>query len=274
MAEEECNRWIENRICKNIPTAICRFGAVELNMLRKIEYCKIFAKKPKNYEEVAEQIKICAGFFKNDEESLNEFHRLMVALLPETDLLGEWNLPMEEYFINKYMLDTKLTRLGYLDSWGRDQCWTRALKGKRVVVIHPFADTIVKQYANREKIWKNGDILPEFELRVVKAVQTIAGEKDERFVTWFDALEYMYNETVREEFDVALIGCGAYGMPLALKLKRNGNIAIHIGGGLQLLFGIKGKRWENCSFYNEFWVFPNEEETPQYANRVENGCYL
>ena len=42
------------------------------------------------------------------------------------------------------------------------------------------------------------------------------------------------------DFDVALIGCGAYGFPLAAKLKTAGKQAIHLGGVLQALFGIKG----------------------------------
>ena len=49
---------------------------------------------------------------------------------------------------------------------------------------------------------------------------------------------------MEEIFDVAIIGCGAYGMPLAAMLKQAGKQAIHLGGATQLLFGIKGKRWE------------------------------
>jgi len=54
-------------------------------------------------------------------------------------------------------------------------------------------------------------------LLTLKAVQTIANTKDDRFDTWFDALDYMYNEALKLDFDVALIGCGAYGYPLAAK---------------------------------------------------------
>ena len=61
-----------------------------------------------------------------------------------------------------------------------------ALKGKRVLVIHPFDDTIQKQYLRRETLFDDPNILPEFELHTIKAVQTIVGTKDERFETWFD----------------------------------------------------------------------------------------
>lgn len=82
-----------------------------------------------------------------------------------------------------------------------------------------------------------------------KSVQTMCFNKDERFSDWFEALDFMYHEAMAKDFDVAIIGCGAYGFPLAAKLKRAGKIAIHLGGVTQLLFGIKGRRWENAQKY-------------------------
>ena len=78
---------------------------------------------------------------------------------------------------------------------------------------------------------------------------------------------------------VALIGAGAYGLPLAAHVKKLGKKAIHVGGGLQLLFGIKGSRWENDPGYglgeilNEHWVKPLPEECPSHAKSIEGGCY-
>ena len=48
-----------------------------------------------------------------------------------------------------------------------------------------------------------------------------------------------------------------------------------IGGALQLLFGIKGRRWDRefSSIYNDAWVRPEENEKPRNANSVEGGCY-
>ena len=87
----------------------------------------------------------------------------------------------------------------------------------------------------------------------------------------------MYDECTKKEFDVAIIGCGAYGMPLASLLKRYGKIAIHLGGATQILFGIKGRRWDNNTsislLFNDYWVRPMASETPHDAFEVENGCY-
>jgi len=158
-----------------------------------------------------------------------------------------------------------------------DNPWSKALKEKKVLVIHPFAETIEKQFKNRERLFENREVLPEFKLQTIKAVQTIAGTKDTRFKDWFEALEYMYDEAMKRDFDIALIGCGAYGFPLAAKIKKAGKQAIHMGGSLQILFGIKGKRWDNHEIigrmYNEAWVRPGEKDIPQKKEIVEGGCY-
>ena len=116
-------------------------------------------------------------------------------------------------------------------------------------------------------------ILPEFaSLQVIPAVQTIAGNT-EGHETWFDALKQMESEIDKADFDVALIECGAYGYPLAAYCKSIGKQGIHIGGSLQLYFGIKGKRWDRFGFYNEFWVSPGDSERPANLLKVEDGCY-
>ena len=120
--------------------------------------------------------------------------------------------------------------------------------------------------------------MPQFaSLKIIKAVQSIGGESN-GFDTWFDALHYMEQKIDECDYDVALIGCGAYGMPLAAHCKRQGKKAVHLGGVLQMLFGILGIRWETeqdiyLKFANEYWVHPLENERPHNAEQVENACY-
>ena len=163
------------------------------------------------------------------------------------------------------------------DFWLLETPFTLSLKNKKVLVIHPFAKTIQDQYKKRELLFENPNVLPEFELKTLKAVQTIAGERDERFNDWFEALDYMCDEALKVDFEVAIIGCGAYGFPLAAKLKQAGKIAIHMGGVTQMLFGIKGGRWdiypEASKLYNKHWVRPSAQEVPKNAKIVEDSCY-
>ena len=64
------------------------------------------------------------------------------------------------------------------------------------------------------------------------------------------------------EFDVLIVGAGAYGLPLAAEAKRMGKVGIHIGGAIQILFGILGHRWETehveqfGPLFNDHWVRP------------------
>ena len=192
------------------------------------------------------------------------------------DLLGVWNNKQEDLVVKEYMTSSELCELRGLEPYYYDDAWSKVLAGKKVLVIHPFSNSIEHQYKRREKIYPTG-ILPDFTLITQRAIQTAAGEKDSRFKDWFDALEYMYSEAIKIDFDVAIIGCGAYGLPLAVKLKRAGKKAIHMGGATQILFGIKGKRWDNhpiiSNLYNDSWIRPLDDECPQGSKNVENGCY-
>lgn len=96
-----------------------------------------------------------------------------------------------------------LTYLHYIDPFRcPEHPWTEALEGKRVLVIHPQAELIRSQYEKRERLFPGTKILPEFTLIVQKAVQTNAGEVDERYANWFEALEDMYEKAMQEEFDL------------------------------------------------------------------------
>lgn len=108
------------------------------------------------------------------------------------------------------------------------------------------------------------------------------GGNNNNFKDWFEALDWMKAEMNKTDYDICLIGCGAYGFPLAAHAKRQGKKAIHLGGSLQLLFGIKGVRWENPNYnpkynyaalMNQYWIKPNNNEKPNNAGNVENACY-
>lgn len=273
---EEISLCIRDLILSGKPFLAGRFGANELSAVKTFDF-EVASK----YAVSMHYLCTGAGFFPKDQECGHRFMELMLASIPEADIMGIWMLPFESYYLNKYgKKNLKTTYLLDLEPWSApENPWSAALKGKKVLLIHPFAETIESQYKNREKIFPGTSILPEFELKTLKAVQTVAGEKDDRFATWFDALNWMYEEALRIDFDVAIIGCGAYGFPLAAKLKQAGKQAIHLAGATQLLFGIKGKRWEEDAFayvrkfFNDDWVYPSDEDKPKQAFKVEDGCY-
>ena len=54
----------------------------------------------------------------------------------------------------------------------------------------------------------------------------MAKAKDNRFDDWFQALWYMYEEISKIDYEIAIIGCGAYGFPLAGLIKKDGKIVV------------------------------------------------
>ena len=277
MSIEEANTYIYDRIIEGKPLMVCRFGSTELRLLSDVEAKKIGLKWWVDQRRWNDLNKY-SGFFPKDIVYAEKFADIYFKLLGEVDLLAVWNNVHEDYMHKKYAPSADLTILRSLEPWYNSGCpWTYALQGKKVLVIHPFADTIQQQYKKREFLFEDDRVLPEFELKTFKAVQTLADMTDARFETWFDALEYMYQESKKIDYDIAILGCGAYGLPLAAMIKADGKQAIHMGGATQLLFGIKGNRWDThpviSKLYNDYWVRPGENETFKKSDSIENGCY-
>jgi hypothetical protein len=216
-----------------------------------------------------------AGFFPVNEENLNRYSELLFSIIPEIDFLGFW-IGAEADILN-YMPNCVTSELSSLEPFRHVNPWSKELEGLKVLVISPFTQTIEQQYKVRKLTHPPSIALPEFELIPLKAVQSAAYE-DTEFSSWFEALDWMQEAISNTDFDVALIGAGAYGMPLASFIKtKMQKTAIHLGGGLQLMFGINGDRWSNDplinSIKNEFWVVPAPNERPKKWREIEEGCY-
>lgn len=273
LSPEKGNTAIKNLIVNGKPFVAARFGATELSVLVERE-----AKRIRKASENRDQ-DLCtlSGFFPGEKSYVDRFVRMMMDEISQIDLLGIWYNPGEEYIVNRYMEYTTVTNIEAMEPYIFETPWSKALKGKKVLIIHPFAESIERQYLNHKRLFQNPDILPDFEIKTIRAVQTLAGEKDARFETWFDALDYMKEAMNAVDYDIAVIGCGAYGMPLAVHAKKMQKQAVHMGGATQILFGIKGNRWDNnpviSGLYNEYWVRPAQSETIKRQDAVENGCY-
>ncbi|TWP25132.1 hypothetical protein ETU10_00415 [Apibacter muscae] len=289
--DEKVNVLIANSIQQNIPLMAARYGSIELEVMANVISYKnsgniildsfnfLLGNKSQFWD--IDQIRynalcINAGFFPNGDISLlNTFTNLMIDASKDLDILGVWVGLEEQIFTIPEQ--TYLVQLRALEPWFYQEPWTFQLKGKKVLVIHPFEDSIKRQYKKRENLFENKKVLPEFDLKTIKAVQTISDNNDYKYKNWFEALEFMKREIDKVDFDVAIIGCGAYGFPLASYVKKLGKQAIHLGGMVQWLFGIKGQRWMDFERYkympNEFWVFPLESEKPKGYKKVEGGCY-
>jgi hypothetical protein len=268
-----CAELIRNEILANKPSMIARFGSTEIKAII-FPYVPFFL-KPFINNRVLTNMNELSGFFPSTQETLKQFSDLMIEDMKQIDILGSWRI--EERLLLKHFSKAKRVELQVLEPYLSDNPWSEALEGLKVLVIHPFNHTIESQYAKREFLFTDKRILPTFQsLETIKAVQTVAGNKSE-FKDWFEALDFMKAAIDTKDYDVAIIGCGAYGFPLAAHVKRMGKKAIHMGGATQILFGIKGLRWDDhpviSHLYNEHWVRPAPEDIPAGAKKVEGGCY-
>ena len=279
---------IYNLLISDKPCMIGRFGATESNILKN--YIGINSKhrsilgfiKGKSgpwwwNKNILRNFKVWSGFFPLDTILVEKYCRLVLSDIPEINILGTWKA--DKNLCNDMLNNTLKVEFEYLEPFFANKPWLRALENKKVLVIHPFKDSIESQYKKRELLFKN-NLLPKFELKVIKAVQTVANEKS-KFKNWFEALEYMKKQMNETDYDIALIGCGAYGFNLAAHAKRMGKKGFHLGGVLQVLFGIIGERWENpkqgngvyLKLLNNHWVRPMDSEKPKQSFLVENNTY-
>lgn len=271
---EVCTTILKKELENEKPSMIARFGSTEIKAILYPSfpfYVRPFVKK-----RVFENMFTLSGFFPSNEESIRKFSKMMLEDMQLLDVLGCWRI--EERFLQKYFPLAKRIKLSTLEPYLQKDPWSEVLKDKKVLVIHPFNATIENQYFNkRELLFADKRVLPEFKsFETIKAVQTIAGNGAD-FKDWFEALDYMKAEIDKKDYDIAIIGCGAYGFPLAAHAKRMGKKAFHLGGPTQILFGIKGKRWiENENFkniINDYFVSPGGTDNIKNSSKVEEGCY-
>jgi hypothetical protein len=288
---QAASKLIEERLLADAPCTICRFGSGELyatlqhldvNRDRRDPRTKAIDYIRGNIgpfwweKHTIEGMSLGPGLFPVDENSLTKFGERMLQDIQNIDILGSW-LKKDELRLAHLFPAAKIVNLEDLEPYYHADPWSKVLEDKVVLVINPFAESIKTQYQKRETLFKDRRVLPKFHLKTFKPVQSIGGNIPSGFGSWFDALDWMCEEVQKIEFDIAIIGAGAYGLPLASFVKSIGKKAVHLGGATQILFGIRGKRWDDNPFFqqlfNENWSRPLPIEIPANFQNIESGCY-
>ena len=285
---------IKQFLLKEAPCMLARFGATELKafstwlqMNRKLTGVFSFDEKKYIKNECMPNwftlrnmhgMENLSGFFPATKDSLQKWGMIVEKDIAEIDLLFTWQ--ENEKYLCEYLNGVPRVFCPEMyNPYRFTNPWSAVLQGKKVLVISPFAETIERQYFNkRECIFPGTNVLPEFDLRTIKAYNTIGGVNPYKDINnWFEALETMKNKMDQMDYDIALIGCGSYAFHLAAHAKRKEKKAITLCGSLQVLFGIYGERYEkylqHIGILNEYWVRPSPEERPEEYKLVEKGAY-
>ena len=265
------NGLITDLITSEKPFSVSRLGIGEI---------LLFDKVINNKQITDEDIKKANNFGGVYGNCFNEFIEIYLNAIKNSDIHCYWvncglNIEQDDLLLKTSPESIKIHHRA-VEPYYSTNPWSKALKGKKVLVINSFPDTIVNQYKVIEKIWGDKEILPEFDLITYKSVQSIGTLNPHN--SWVESLNVMKNDIANIDFDIALLGCGTYGLPLVDFIKNNLNKqAIYVGGAIQILFGIKGSRWDNHDeiklFFNENWVRPLDSERIDNYKILENGCY-
>lgn len=279
---ESSNNEIIKLITSEKPFIICR---VSDNVTKLSLYYKIHNKIHTHFKNLSNTHD---GIYSKNDRELILYCNLYIQSIINMDLFACFSTlynNTQNYIINHYNISkNSIIHNRSLEPFYQLQenikPWSHYLLGKKVLVINPFVESFKKQLNAGFTIFKDKRIfLQGQEFVFYKSFQTIAGNHIHN--NWYETFTIMCKDIEKIEFDIALLGCGGYGLPLSnyIKTKLNKS-AIYIGGGLQLLFGVMGKRWENNPFWKKIikdnhckFIRPSKEERCKNSETIENGCY-
>ena len=265
---EQSHQTIINAIANKIPFAVGKLGANECNTLyRHINNIPVFVP----------DLETGAGVFPLDQNTVNEFSKIYLEDLKEIDILLSWAKDWgEDQILNHISFTNNQTdSFRGIEPFFIENNWTNHLGGKKVLVVSSHINSIEYQYPNLNKIWNEKLFKDKLEFYLLKSPSQPQFEQYHN--SWFETLDWLKANLREIDFDIMLVGAGAYSLPLIVEAKRLGKVGIHLGGAIQLLFGINGKRWDNNPdfpvLFNEHWIRPLKEDTPSSKEIVEGGCY-
>ena len=275
---QESHDKIRSHVLEKKPFCAARLGAVELGILmwgKGIpQIGKFGLRVPLLFSETRRGASN-AGIRPRTRTSYREFANLEFENLPCIDLMPTWSTPLEFAVLHHTDLHPYFCDVEQLSpTMSNAPHWVEALDGKRVLVVSPFKTSIERQIPELSRIWTRRPWTWKADFTVLQFPYLIDENCPQ---SWQDVWKEMLSVVKAGEYDVALFGCGGLGMPLAAAAKRAGRIGIHMGGHLQLLFGIYGQRhleqeW-HARLINESWIRPLPQEVAESAKRVENACY-
>tara|TARA_R110002020_G_scaffold307380_3_gene523218 strand:+ start:1705 stop:2502 length:798 start_codon:yes stop_codon:yes gene_type:complete len=251
---------LEDAIKTKKPCSVVRMGNVEMTSILQENgiYPQMFTN---------------AGFY-GDEEIYKKWKNLYVKALINCDCL------LNVYTCSSFAIQGNLIiKLGlwkptlpYVED---PSYWIALLENikESIGIVSFFKADITRQLGKMDKIW-NRQKMKNKDFIIVKAFQSITGNEPHN--DWLETFEQLKKRVDKHSrTKVWFVSCGCYGLPLCDYLKSKGCRAIYLGGILQLLFGLKGKRWDERpevkKVVNKYWKYP--EERPFGSTNVEDGCY-
>jgi hypothetical protein len=216
-----------------------------------------------------------------------QYNEFFVRHIRNLDALGIFGEPNEARLIQHYSLDVPLMKFDDQEpdrSFPNDPtaCYLPLFRDKRILIVTSQAEILV-QRANQdtfENVWrKTGK--PWFFPASVEALSFPHGWSPEAAMQYGDSLklfESLATKMAARDFDIALIAASGLGIPLASEVKRLGKIGLSLGGHLQALFGVIGRRWREqeewrTNYINEAWIDMPDCRSDWSVPGADGGAY-
>ena len=282
----EFYEYLHNKVINNEPFYIPRVAGIE----HYISFCMLEDKIINNTDIF--QMQRNAGIRINNLKEYELYREMYVKSIVNSTLYINWEnntdvaraynvIRITNKLIRKPKLFSAKLIAPYNSILNKDIHFTHAFKGKRILVINPFINSIKKQLSKKMELFGGYELFPDCSFIFVKPPQTNGLSKDNN--GWFKHFIELCKKirNVKEDFDIAICSCGGYGNLITHYIYKSlGKSAIYMGGILQLYFGVIGNRWirnPNIELitqkYHTQWIRPSDEEKPDGYSQVEGGCY-
>lgn len=281
--EAQSQEWIAGALARREPSAIGKVGTCELMALEYLDrYIHLPWPRNASWYRPAQRLFHTAGVFPVRRDIYQRWAVVYREAVRDLDFVAQWQPPgsfleaYEQAFLNRDLPKAVRGSFVGLEPVGAD--WLRPLAELRWLVVSPFCETIKSQLPKLSLLNVFHGVEPEGLAEVARSCRFVPCPQLPYMVPpvhqdWLDGLEELKKAMTQQEFDVAIIGAGAWSLPLAAHAKRLGKIGLHLGGTLNLLFGIRGGRFDERGFYNDHWIRPVNSERPSNFNLMENGAY-
>lgn len=286
--------YIHGKLESNKKFIIPRVSGIENNFAVFVSIYSQCAPNDKRYIEsylknVSKTMKNNAGIMLSNLNSISSYSKLYLDAFENCELFCGWEMNGVCYphikdshdYIKKRFAAKKMVWSYALDVFHyiNSNPWTHALKGKRILIVSPFEESILKQLPHRKKIYGGVDLFPDCTFITIKPPITQGDEKSREFLEELSDF-YKRFDKLKELYDVALLSCGGYGNLICNHIFTvHEKSAIYMGGTLQMAFGILGRRWllerpDIVRLYmNEYWTRTKDTEKPKGHENIEGGCY-
>lgn len=247
-----------------------RVGTTELKVLLHV------LKKGTNLPaKIRAEAQYGAGFYYGTRAELIRFCDQMLSIHENDNFIASFPTVRQKAYeeILNYTPEKRL-QLGHFEPYKFKDNFFSYFEGNEITIVSSFSNSIRTQIPKFKRLHKY--IHEDVKFRLVEAPKTNAGFRYDG-ITWQSRLQSLVNQCERAGNQHILIGAGSYGPILASELSTRGYTSVVVGGGIQLLFGIYGRRWYNREdfqkLFNGNWVWPVDEDIPHGHELVENSCY-